>query len=76
MGNSNEKNLVDGNVVLNAFVFIKFYFLFIASRYGHLEVVKELLRNKANIEVTDKNGCTPLIWGIFLNEVLFSNSFI
>ena len=35
---------------------------------GHLEVVKELLRNKANIEATNHNGSTPFIRGIFLNR--------
>ena len=69
MRNSNENNLIDGNIVLNAFVFFKFYFLFIASWNGHLEVVKELLRKKANIEAVDSDGYTPLIWGIFLNEL-------
>ena len=76
MRNSNENDLIDGNVVLNAFVFIKFDFLFIASWDGHLEVVKELLRNKANIEATDSDEYTALIWGIFLNELFISNSFI
>ena len=43
---------------------------------GQLEVVKELLRNKANIEATSEYGSTPLIYGIFLNELFISNSFI
>ena len=43
---------------------------------GHIELVKELLRNKANIEATVKYGYTSLIFGIFLYELLISNSFI
>jgi hypothetical protein len=43
------------------------YFLFIASRDGHIEVVKELLNRGANIEEKDNDGETPLIKGIFLN---------
>ena len=76
MGNINQKNIIDGNVELNVFMFFIFCFLFIASRNGQLEVVKELLKNKANIEATHNTGCTPLVCGIFLNELLFSNSFI
>ena len=76
MGNSNQKNLIDGNVELNVIMFFQFDFLFIASAKGHLKVVKELLRNKENIEATDQYGYTPLIRGIFLNELLISNSFI
>ena len=30
-------------------------------------MVKELLNRNAYIEVKDKYGYTPLIWGIFLN---------
>jgi hypothetical protein len=52
--------------LLNNFkIFI--YFLFIASRWGHIEVVKELLDRGANIEEKDISGRTSLIEGIFLN---------
>ncbi len=44
------------------------YFLFLASALGHTEVVKELLNRGASIEEKDKDGWTPLIWGIFLNS--------
>ena len=53
-----------------------YFFLYIASSNGHHEVVKELLRNNANIEATDKNGFTPLFCGIFLNELFIFNIFI
>ena len=43
------------------------YFLFIASFYGKIEVVKELLNRGANIEEKDNYGNTPLIKGIFLH---------
>ena len=49
--------------------FFQFLILFIASRNGHHEVIKELLRNKAKIEAIDHNGCTPLLCGNFLNEL-------
>ncbi len=53
------------------------YFLFIASSYGHIEVVKELLDRGANIEEKDKYGRTPLIYGLFLNNsIILNDSFI
>jgi ankyrin repeat protein len=41
-----------------------------AASKGHIEVLKELLKHNADIEVKDKNGNTPLINGIFLNFLL------
>ena len=49
-----------------------------ASHHGSIEVVKVLLDAGANIESKDKNGCTPLIHGIFfynwfiLNYIIFA----
>ena len=43
-----------------------YYSLFIASKYGHIEVVKELLKQNAHVEAADNDGKTPLIWGKFL----------
>jgi hypothetical protein len=37
-------------------------FCFVASRKGNLKMVQILLKNGANIEKKDKDGCTPLIW--------------
>ena len=53
-----------------------FYLLFIACVRGNIEVVKELLKKKANIEAIDKNEFTPLLWGMFPNDLLISNSLI
>ncbi len=53
------------------------YFCLIASRDGHIEVVKELLDRGANIKQKDNIGWTPLIWGIFLNNsIILNDSFI
>ncbi len=41
-------------------------FLLIASSYGLIGVVKELLNRGANIEEKDNYGNTPLIEGIFI----------
>ena len=51
-------------------------FLFIASANCNNEIVKELLNKNANIEAKDQDGWTPLMWGIFLNELFICNSFI
>ena len=48
-------------------------FLFIASCNGHILEVKELLNKNANIEAKDEDGNTPLIWGMFLNELFIFN---
>ncbi len=69
-----EKKDIDGfnplilGIFLELFNHFKWfiYFLFKASRNGHIEVVKELLNSGANIEEKDNYGYTPLIWGIFL----------
>ena len=76
MGNINEK-LLNGrnNFKMDLYSQI-ILFLFIASRNGHFEIVKELLNRNANIEAKDKDGHTPLICGIFLNELFIFNSFI
>jgi hypothetical protein len=37
--------------------------VFTASRWGHIEVVKELLNYGANFEAKDEAGCTALIEG-------------
>jgi hypothetical protein len=39
-----------------------------ASRYGHIELVIELLNRNANIEAENYGGNTSLIFGIFLND--------
>lgn len=36
--------------------------LTIASYLGHLETVRELLRNNADVNLADQNGDTALIW--------------
>ncbi len=66
--NNGETPLIKG-VFLQFFNQLKWfiYFLFLASAFGHIEVVKELLNRGANIEEKDKNGETPLIRGVFLN---------
>jgi ankyrin repeat protein len=51
-------------------------FLLIASSYGHIEVVKELLDRGANIEGKDKLGHTPLIEGLFLQLLNHFKRFI
>lgn len=35
--------------------------LFLASKYGHADVVKELSAQSAEVDKTDNNGCTPLL---------------
>ena len=65
-----DKPLICGIFLNKLLIFTSFnffYFLFKASRNGNHEVVRELLQNKANIESIDKNGCTSLYCGIFLN---------
>ena len=47
--------------------------MYIASKYGKIEVVKELLNRNANIEAKDKDGRTPLILGLCLNYLLNLN---
>ncbi len=66
-------------IFLQLFNYFKWfiYFLFIALRDGHIEVVKKLLERGANIEEKDKFERTPLIWGIFLNySIILNDSFI
>ena len=46
---------------------------FTASTNGHIEVVKLLLERGAIIETKDKDGCTPLIYGICFNCLLKLN---
>jgi hypothetical protein len=41
--------------------------LFIASRNGEIEVVKELLNRNANIEAKNNAKETPLFLGLFFN---------
>ena len=43
--------------------------LFIASQYGHLDVVRELLDNDANIEAAYNNGYTPLLQASFMGHI-------
>ena len=49
------------------------YFLFIASRYGHIEVAKLLIDAGADIESKNDNGWTPLILGILYNYAFHLN---
>ena len=51
-------------------------FISIASNNGNIEIVKELLNKNANIEAKSNTGYTPLMFGIFLNELFIFNSFI
>ena len=44
-----------------------------ASHNGHIAVVKLLLERGAIIETEDKDGCTPLIYGICFNCLLKLN---
>jgi len=34
-----------------------------ASKNGHLEIIKILIKNGANTNAVDKDGATSLIWG-------------
>ncbi len=63
-----ETPLIKG-IFLQFFNYFKWfiYFWIIASSYGRIEVVKELLNRGANIEEKDNSGQTPLIKGIFLH---------
>jgi len=39
--------------------------LVLAAAGGHTDCVRVLIRKKANINATDANGCTALIWATF-----------
>ena len=43
--------------------------LHMASAWGYTEIVMLLLENKCNLNVTDKNGDTPLIYAAYNNEM-------
>ena len=64
--------MVVGSFKINLYSHI-ILFLFIASCNGHILEVKELLNKNANIEAKDEDGNTPLIWGMFLNELFIFN---
>jgi hypothetical protein len=36
--------------------------LFLASKYEHLEIVKELIKNSADVNIQNKDGHTPLLF--------------
>ena len=68
----NSYLMVVGSFKINLYSHI-ILFLFIASCNGHILEVKELLNKNANIEAKDEDGNTPLIWGMFLNELFIFN---
>ena len=43
--------------------------LFYAAREGHLETVKKLVENGANIDLVDNNGQTPIYYAIKANRI-------
>jgi hypothetical protein len=45
--------------------FRSFIIFIVASREGHIEVVKLLLEKGPSIEFKDRNGYTPLMFGIY-----------
>ena len=59
------------NSIFLKLLFNRSYFLCIASRYGHIEVVKLLVESGANIESTDEYGLTPLMIGCFISTYYF-----
>jgi ankyrin repeat protein len=42
------------------------FLIFKLSNPNDLQMTEILLKNGANIEKKDKDGCTPLIWGKFI----------
>ena len=47
--------------------FLIYIFLFKASQNGHIDVVKELLKLRANIDSIDETGRSPLHLGTYFN---------
>ena len=41
------------------------FLLFLSFRCGRLDVLKELLNHKANLEARDNGGMTALMWAAF-----------
>ena len=67
--------LIHGIFLIIYSTLIIYYFLFIASKNGHIEVAKLLLERGADIESKDRWGKTPLIEGIFL-KYLFNLNYL
>ena len=49
----------------------KKYLNFLASSFGHFEIVELLLKNKADANLKSNNECTALYIGNFLLEILY-----
>ena len=60
--------LILGIFLNYAFPLNYYFFIFIASRNGHIEVAKFLMERGADVESKDRHGQTPLIIGIFFNH--------